>query len=363
MAWSSVNISNMSLETERPEDDPRNERLAQVEIVLLSIIFITAGILNSGLLLVLWKRRKQLSRMRVFVFHLCVADLVVTFFQVCPQLMWDITDRFVGPDILCRAVKYLQVVGMFASTYMIVAMTIDRYQAICKPMVTFQRRRARWNGPVCAVWCVSLIGSLPQVFIFSRVEVAPGVYDCWAQFIKPWGTRAYVTWTTLVIFVLPILTVIVCQVRICRTVHINFHMKTQHVGEAHTKALSSRASSVTGVSKARAKTVKMTVVIVLTYIICWTPFFTVQLWSVWDVQAPTQSAIFSILMLLASLNSCANPCIYLLFSGKLPKRLVAMMCMRQSERKDSIQEEATMVSSLYISLKSFRSADKEPDVH
>uniref|UniRef100_A0A3Q2QXN1 Arginine vasopressin receptor 2b, tandem duplicate, 1 n=1 Tax=Fundulus heteroclitus TaxID=8078 RepID=A0A3Q2QXN1_FUNHE len=335
----------------RLEDDPRDERLARLEIALLSIIFIAAGLLNFGLLLVLWKRRKQLSRMRVFVLHLCVADLVVAFFQVCPQLMWDITDRFVGPDALCRLVKYLQVVGMFASTYMIVVMTVDRYQAICNPMVTFQRRRARWNGPVCAAWRVSFVGSLPQVFIFSRVEIAPGVYDCWGQFVRPWGLRAYVTWTTLVIFVLPILIVIVCQVRICHTVHASIHVKTHHAGQPATKPLSSRASCVAGLSKARVKTVKMTVVIVLAYIICWAPFFTVQLWSVWDVKAPTQSATFTILMLLASLNSCVNPCIYMVFSGKLPERLAALLCGDEPELKESMQEETTMVSSLYISLK------------
>lgn len=278
-----LNTSNGTGEGAIHGDQPRDERLAQVEITLLSIIFITAGILNFGVLFLVCKRRKQLSRMRVFVFHLCVADLVVTFFQVCPQLMWDITDRFVGPDVLCRLVKYLQVVGMFASTYMIVAMTVDRYQAVCKPMVTFQRRRARCNAPVCAAWCVSVIGSLPQIFIFSRVEVAPGVHDCWAHFIKPWGLRAYVSWTTLVIFVLPILTVTVCQVRICRAV------KTHRDGEAASRPLSSRASNVGGVSKARVKTVKMTVVIVVAYVICWAPFFTVQLWSVWDDDAPTHS--------------------------------------------------------------------------
>jgi hypothetical protein len=269
--------------------------LAQIEITLLTVIFISAGILNVGLLLLLWKRRQQVSRMRVFVFHLCIADLVVTFFQVCPQLVWDITDRFVGPDIVCRAVKYLQVVGMFASTYMIVVMTVDRYQAICNPMVKFQRRRARWNVPICVAWCVSLVGALPQVFIFSRVEVAPGVFDCWAHFVQPWGLRAYVTWTTLVIFVLPVLTVVACQARICRTVQINFHLKTLRTvnrsaaGDA--SALPSRASGVGGVSKARVKTVKMTVVIVLAYVVCWAPFFTVQLWSVWDSEAPTESEL------------------------------------------------------------------------
>lgn len=64
------------------------------------------------------------------------------------------------------------------------------------------------------------------------------------------------------------------------------------------------------------------------------------------------AATFTILMLLASLNSCANPCIYLLFSWKLPRGLVALMCGGESDMRESIQDEATMVSSLYISLKS-----------
>ncbi|XP_061779455.1 vasopressin V2 receptor [Nerophis lumbriciformis] len=342
------NLTNVSVEDARSDYEPRDERLARVEVALLAIIFITAGILNFGLLLVLWRRRKQLSRMRVFVFHLCVADLVVAFFQVCPQLMWDITDRFVGPDVLCRAVKYLQVVGMFASTYMIVVMTVDRYQAICHPMVTFQRHRARWNAPVCVAWCVSLLGGIPQVFIFSRVEVAPGVYDCWAVFIPPWGLRAYVTWTSLVIFALPVLAVVVCQVRICRAVYSSLHSKAHHGGGEQPAG---RACSGAGVSKARAKTVKMTMVIVLTYIICWTPFFTVQLWSVWDQDAPTQTATFTILMLLASLNSCANPCIYLMFSGKFRRRFVEAVSRSQSHLRDSMHKEATTVGSLFINLR------------
>lgn len=64
------------------------------------------------------------------------------------------------------------------------------------------------------------------------------------------------------------------------------------------------------------------------------------------------AATFTILMLLASLNSCANPCIYLLFNGKLPKGVATLMCDGQPDLNESIQEEATMVSSLYISLKS-----------
>ena len=63
------------------------------------------------------------------------------------------------------------------------------------------------------------------------------------------------------------------------------------------------------------------------------------------------AATFSILMLLASLNSCANPCIYLLFSDQFPKRLVTLLIKRQTRGKDSMHEEATLVSTLYMSFK------------
>ncbi|KAG7326655.1 hypothetical protein KOW79_010056 [Hemibagrus wyckioides] len=345
MSFLSSNLSNVNQTPQALDDQqPRDERLARIEIALLGVIFLSATTLNLGLLLVLVKRRESMSRMRVFVLHLCLADLTVALFQVCPQLLWDITDRFVGPDLVCRLVKYLQVVGMFASTYMIVVMTLDRYQAVCNPMGTLQRKRARWNLPVCIAWAVSLVGALPQIFIFSRVQVAPEVFDCWAQFVQPWGLKAYVTWTTLVIFGLPILTVIVCQVCICRAVRVRLHMNTHHEG-------CTNASRVPGLSKARVKTVKMTVVIVLVYVVCWAPFFTVQLWSVWDDDAPTESATFTILMLLGSLNSCANPCIYLVFSGPGPKQLLALMCTSHSEIKGSLPEDATVISTVYLSLK------------
>ncbi|XP_040015660.1 vasopressin V2 receptor-like [Xiphias gladius] len=328
----------------------RDESLAKVEITLLSVIFVSATVLNTAVLLVLWRQRKQMSRMRVFVFHLCLADLVVAFFQVCPQLMWEITDRFAGPDLVCRLVKYLQVLGMFSSTYMIVVMTVDRYQAVCNPMVKFQRTSTKLNMPVCVAWGVSLLGSLPQVFIFSKVEVAPGVLDCWAKFIQPWGLQTYITWTTLVIFVLPVIAVVFCQVRICRAIQINLFQKTQQQGRVGIP-LPSRASGLAGMSKARVKTLKMTVVIVLAYIVCWAPFFTVQLWSAWDTHAPKETATFSILMLLASLNSCANPCIYLLFSDQVPKGLVTLLCQRQFKGKYSMHEEATLVGTLYMNFK------------
>lgn len=78
--------------------------------------------------------------------------------------MWDARGRFPGPDFLCRLVKYLQVLGMFASSYMIVAMTMDRHYAICCPLQAHRSGATqRWNTFVLLAWGLSLLLSLPQV--------------------------------------------------------------------------------------------------------------------------------------------------------------------------------------------------------
>lgn len=52
-----------------------------------------------------------------------------------------------------------------------------------------------------------------QVFIFSRSEVAPGIYECWGNFAESWGLKAYVTWMTMAVFIVPVLIITVCQVK------------------------------------------------------------------------------------------------------------------------------------------------------
>ncbi|KAJ8265466.1 hypothetical protein COCON_G00145650 [Conger conger] len=454
-----------------PNAPQRNEVLAQAEFAILGLILALTTLGNGLVLWILLRRRKHHAPMHLFMINLCVADLVVAFFQVLPQLVWDITLWFQGPDALCRLVKYLQVVGMFASSYMIVAMTVDRHYAICCPLQAYRGgAMSRWNVPIMVAWGLSLLLSVPQVFIFSKREVYPGVFQCWGRFAEHWGLKAYVTWMTLAVFILPALIITICQVRIFREIHNNIYMKTERrvsaelrknsvlfrfhcmgkEGEkeresrrggagggrreargsysskggspgprsrgngsftAHPSNSSSywpRASSYcspscdpselitlnptnsengapvpseappgcsefqmgkeppatdssphpqeqttslpptgkhtaftpddvisdgphpmamppSSVSRAVSKTARMTLVIVLVYTVCWSPYFIVQLWGAWDPNAPTEGAAFTILMLLANLNSCTNPWIYTAFSNSVSRDLRALL--------------------------------------
>ncbi|XP_042190688.1 arginine vasopressin receptor 1Aa isoform X1 [Callorhinchus milii] len=313
----------------RNKTDPfgRNENLAKTEISVLGIIFLVAVIGNLSVLMALYKTKKKMSRMHLFIKHLSVADLVVAVFQVLPQFIWDITYRFNGPDFLCRIVKHLQVLGMFASTYMMVMMSVDRYIAICHPLKTLQQATKRSYLMIITTWMGSFILSAPQSFIFSlsEIETGSGVYDCWANFILPWGIKAYITWITVSVFIIPVLTLAACYICVCYNISKNVKYKTtNNSSESAVKngliTSGVNVSNVKTISKAKIRTVKMTLVIVLAYIVCWAPFFSVQMWSVWDQKAPKDDSTdtaFTLTMLLASLNSCCNPWIYMFFSGHL----------------------------------------------
>ncbi|XP_068163005.1 arg8-vasotocin receptor-like [Antennarius striatus] len=305
----------------------RNEDVAKLEIAVLSLAFAAAVAGNAGVLLAVRKSRRKPSRVHLFMRHLSLADLVVAFFQVLPQLCWEVTFRFHGPDFLCRAVKQLQVFGMFASTYVTVVMTLDRCAAICHPLRALQQSARRARVMIGCAWGCSLVLSAPQCFIFSLSEVRPGsgVFDCWGHFVEPWGARAYVTWMTVGIFLVPVLVLVTCYGFICRAIWRNLRCKSRKGARVEEEEPGARGdflrrSSVGGISRAKLRTVKMTFVIVLAYVTCWAPFFTVQMWSVWDHTFSwddSENAAVTLSALLASLNSCCNPWIYMAFSGQL----------------------------------------------
>ncbi|OQV14178.1 hypothetical protein BV898_11649 [Hypsibius exemplaris] len=90
-------------------------------------------------------------------------------------------------------------------------------------------------------------------------------------------------------------------------------------GSGHNLLPDSRTHSTykRGLSFTRAKlrTVKLTLVVIIAYLICWTPFVVALLWTTFFPEtAYLSEPSLVILLLLANLNSCSNPWIYLFFS-------------------------------------------------
>ncbi|XP_005533409.1 PREDICTED: vasopressin V2 receptor [Pseudopodoces humilis] len=302
---------------------PRDAALAVAEVAVLALLLALALAGNVLVLLALRAPRgvprgpgqppaRPARPLRRYLRHLSLADLAAAAGQVLPQLLWDLTDRFRGPDPLCRLTKYLQGVAMFASAYVAVAMAWDRHRAICHPLGTPGTRGARWDA-LATAWALALLFGLPQVGIFGQREVAPGESDCWATFAQPWGARAYVTWVAVAVLVAPAALLALLQAAV-------------------TRELRQRRR---GLRRARAKSHRMALVVLGVFVLCWAPFFCAQLWAVWDPRAPREGPAFTILMLLASLTSCTNPWISAAFSTSLARAMARVLCPCRHPRGDT----------------------------
>ena len=286
-----------------------------MEQVVQGAIFVLAVAGNAIVVIGLFCRRKKLSRMNLLILHLCLADFFVAFFNVLPQLLWDITFTFQGGPALCKLVTYLQLVAMYASSYVLVTTAIDRYLVICHPLLTHAWSACRIHSLVGVAWIMALAFSLPQMFIFSYIEISPGLRDCRATFNPDWTLQLYITWIAVSIYVLPSIFLVLTYGRICYAVWRssvtppsegskrlylrcvngnNSPSLTQPILKRNRKSRESKSmpARTRKMSRSKVKTVKLTLTVILCYLLCWSPFFISQLWAAWDVDAPFEGKRF-----------------------------------------------------------------------
>ena len=55
-------------------------------------------------------------------------------FSVVPDIAWKFAVSWEAGLLACKLIRFLQVVVTYASTYVLVALSIDRYDAITHPM-------------------------------------------------------------------------------------------------------------------------------------------------------------------------------------------------------------------------------------
>ena len=295
---------------------PRDEDLARMEVIVQSICFALAIFNNACVLVALLLRRKKVSRMQLFILHLSIADLIVAFFNTLPQIIWDITYRFLAGDSMCRFIKYVQMFSLYLSTYILIMTAIDRYRAICHPLTNQTWTPLMVYAMIFSAYIIAAVFSIPQVILFQYQEIfkGSGEYDCWVHFEPSWGLEAYALSVFCALYLIPLLILIISYSSICYTIWSKHRLsrecnkeKTYNqevmystarrtvevqlrpVQRARNSGVLLRTHSVRGFSRAKLKTIKLTLAVILAYIICWSPFFVSQIWWLYDETATTKS--------------------------------------------------------------------------
>ncbi|XP_074662805.1 neuropeptide S receptor-like [Tubulanus polymorphus] len=300
------------------------------QLIVMTCLFVVIMVGNVSLLIAICLSKKR-TRMTFFIMHLAIADMLAGVGNLLPDLIWKFTIEWRSGYIECKLVKLMQGTVTFGSTYVLVAMSIDRLDAIARPL-NFRGSGTRNLFLIIVAWGFSLLFSIPMAVLYDTKEMQ-GLTQCWMILTLPHHWQLYITLISVALFFIPAIIIAMCYMIIVDIIWSRSSILSTPSGTP-SKRNNGTPSSVTSresgnderkqgsqglIPKAKIKTVKMTLTIVLVFILCWSPYFVFDLLDVYGVLPITQTrqSVSIFVQSLASLNSAANPIIYCLFSNNI----------------------------------------------
>ncbi|MBN3292956.1 GNRR2 protein, partial [Polypterus senegalus] len=304
---------------------PTFSTAAKIRVVITFFIFLSSTCFNIAVLWTISQKYQRKSHIKVLMMNLAAADLLVTFIVMPLDAIWNIT----------VILMFLKLVAMYSSAFVTVVISIDRQAAILNPLGIGEAKKKN-KMMLSIAWTLSVILAVPQLFVFHTVSRATPVQfvQCatLGSFQEHWEETVYNMFTFTCLFLLPLTIMVLCYSRIL--FEISRKMKKACVSS---KEIQLRRSS-NNIPKARLRTLKMSIVIVLTFVICWTPYYLLGLWYWFAPEMLTQEqvppSLSHILFLFGLFNACLDPIIYGLFTIHF-RREIQRACRCTGLHRDS----------------------------
>ncbi|NXH11779.1 GNRR2 protein, partial [Bucco capensis] len=295
---------------------PTFSTAAKVRVAVTCLLFLSSACCNGA---VLWSvtraQHRRPPRFRVLMANLAAADLLVTVVVMPLDATWNVTVQWYGGEVACRGLMFLKLAAMYASAFITVIIALDRHAAIVTPLALGSAQK-RNKAMLCVAWGLSALLALPQVFVFHTVRRSQP--RCFVQcatvgsFGAHWQETLYNMFTFSCLFLLPLLVMVLCYGRILAA--ISGRMKDARVSSQQIQL----RRSYNNIPRARMRMLKMSIVIILTFIICWTPYYLLGLWYWFSPEMLTREkvppALSHILFLFGLFNTCLDPLVYGLFT-------------------------------------------------
>ncbi|XP_042219789.1 uncharacterized protein LOC121864697 [Homarus americanus] len=131
-----------------------------VRIPCYVIIFLLGVIGNTLVIVTLLQNRKMRTITNVFLLNLAFSDLLLGVFCMPFTLVGSLLRDFIFGPVMCRLIPYFQAVSVSVSVWTLVAISLERYYAICQPL-----RSRGWQTLSHAYKIISLVWLLSLVFM------------------------------------------------------------------------------------------------------------------------------------------------------------------------------------------------------
>lgn len=324
---------------------PRRKDMLSV-VCLLAIycfIFVTGVVGNVCTAIVIVRNRYMQTTTDYYLCSLAISDILILV-SCLPFEAYSIWQAypFSFGEVFCIGKALLTEMTSYASVLTITAFTVERYIAICHPLMSHKIADLRRSVLIIiGIWTVSFLIALPYpvhtrtLFYEHSPTTGKPLHDSLVCTIPPeWIFEMTVMFqiSTFLFFIVPMTAIIILYVLIAITLRrtaLNRANSEESTGGHH--------------SSHTRRVVRMLVAVVVAFFFCWAPFHTQRLYTIYHAKQWTpfelevQSHLFYISGVLYFVGSTVNPFLYNVMCKRYRQAFKETLCSCCGHRKSKYQ--------------------------
>ncbi|XP_043289575.1 growth hormone secretagogue receptor type 1-like isoform X1 [Venturia canescens] len=308
----------------------------RITSMTVCIAVMVLGIIGNLMVpLVVLRGKDMRNSTNIFLVNLSAADLCVLV--ICaPTVLVEVNS---GPQVwplgehMCKAVPFVELTVAHASVLTILAISFERYYAICEPLrAGYVCTKARATFLCLLAWVAAALCTSPILsmvdYVIEHDEDGFEFPTCQTQANTPWMVGFILT-TIIIFFIIPLIILVVLYTVIARHLMAN-------------PAISREPAN--NLLKYRKQVVLMLGTVVLCFFVCLLPF---RAFTLWVLVTPSKTIVklgiegyFCLLYLcrvMLYLNSAINPILYNLMSTKFRDGFLRLCGLGVNRRKKANQ--------------------------
>uniref|UniRef100_A0A671LT03 Gastrin/cholecystokinin type B receptor n=1 Tax=Sinocyclocheilus anshuiensis TaxID=1608454 RepID=A0A671LT03_9TELE len=334
-----------------------------VRIVLYVFIFLLSFIGNSLIITVLVRNRRMRTVTNLFLLSLAVSDLMLCVFCMPFTLIPNLMKNFIFGTGMCKVATYFMGISVSVSTLNLVAISLERYSAICNPFKsrTWQTK-SHAAKVITATWVVSFLLMLPYPIGSTLVPFMRSNNSTGNMCRLVWSSDVMYVFLLLILFLVPGIIMMTAYGLTSLELYrgIKFEMANRKSNKEYgisnlkngdgdgcylqpskrkrpepvTPGFSNPKSKLRRVCSnsptanlmAKKRVIRMLLVIVGLFFLCWTPIFVVNAWRAFDRRSADRllsGAPISFIHLLSYTSACVNPIVYCFMNKRFRQGVLA----------------------------------------
>lgn len=280
------------------------------------VILLLSFILNSSVILIFFGNPSLLTSSNFLLLSMAISDWLMAVLANTVGAYANASYWWTLDGAICQYFGFISSLCGLTSMVHLTALSVERWMTV-KMKINEEPSKRKMALIIAGLWFFSFIWCLFPLIGWSSFGPEPGFAGCSITWYSSKSSdKAYIICLFIFFFFLPITAITFC--------YISVYIEVKKMTKEAVVRWGHKAPPTQQTIRAQTKTIRMSVVMVFAYLIAWTPYAVVSLYS--SFVASDISPLLSVMpAFFAKLSSCYNPIIYFFMYSKFRKAAKKML--------------------------------------